>query len=728
MPPPPINPVVLKRSAVAEGILRPICSSELDQIAVNNSTHLTILDPKLPLLHEALGKATEVAAIGGAESAFHCNAFFNINTVIPWQNTVDGGVGYSNKIMLTDAERGFGFGRIVEPIVVQHAWSSVDTASRDCYLGVLANTGELFLLKRETLDPANYTVKHRLLLFLMEELNILSSRFTAEGDLILEAQEALFLRVNTFLFGELDTGQVWLNLTHENGRVALYELGAELKLVRETIHLGPSIVQLVWCPNLNSFGYFLSDNSVRIWSDSGFCLIKASSRFVISRVEPFASGLIVADTRALNVFSNSGSSSLELSFRTAVVGLSVVEQAPYTYILVVHEGGQSTVVRVDSNNELQKMDDLLAWKYAISAMCGGYQSAFRKENAKAVLQAFAPYLDENVEAELTVHGATMVFGKYIAVAHSALPRNSVLHMYVSLKALTLSFVPWTSIVPEVQVHAVKKSTFSSLIDAFLATIDSIPTFDKGVIDGSAEGVKTFLASLAAWKNIQFAPETPSLEPVQPSALETCLVQYFVEDPAIEALRRRYALNVSLFKTLASLTPNQEAVLLISDFETLLQQEQDQLESTIRRRFASIVLTCATQKFELPYDTDIDRFILLSLLPYAEFSPVEIGNIPADVTLTISTDLCTETFFASASMKHKDAENAKYVTSNSGHSWRRCDLTLMPILDFTNSTDVLEIHSYMQLATYKSRILPVLFRCMDFCVYSGTRKKTIVAGI
>lgn len=721
---PTINSVLISRSAVANGILNPACSSELLQIAVNNSTHLTILDPKLPLIHEALGKASDSAL---SDRTFHCNAFFNISTVIPWENSPDGGVGYSTKILLKDSETSFNFGRITEPNIVSHSWSPVDEATRDCFLGVLTNTGELFILQRNTLDPSSYAVKHRLLVFLMDELRLPTNRFTLENDLLLHADEALYLRVNAFQFGRLQDNTVSVCIAQENGRVAVYTLGSGLRYIGASTHMGLPIVQILWSLATSEFLYVAHDNSVfKGGADSNtlslntFQAIKDLSRFLVSRVESLGQHVLIVDTNALHLCGNGRTSSVRLPNWSTVVGLQIVMHDKFTFVVIVNEDGQCAVVKVSENLELELLELPKGWNRAVASICLSYQSSFQKEQTKAISGPFAPYLNDNVDVDLKIHGSTSMLGKYLVMAHSGLPRNTINHIYMSLKTFTLSFLPMQKLIEAPSRQNTHYSTFSYLMDMFLDTVLSIPSIDKEVLDGTRQGVESFINSIQTWKQLHFGSPLQFLKPVDTVVnLDEGIMTLFRGEREIQAMQRRFSTNVSILKTLSSLPRNAECSIVIEEAESYLRLEQNQIVSIIRERLASIIVRWALFNAPLVESTEVDRFIVVSLAPLAK-SIVKSESIPADATLTISTELCTETF----SITSKDTYSTTHIESQSGHLWRKCDLSFIPILDLTNSTDELEIHSYLHKLN-DSHILDSLSKCINYCIYTGTRRKLIV---
>lgn len=719
-----INPLDINRLTVAHGLLNTVCTSELQQAAINNSSHLTILDPKLPLLHEVLTKS----ASSDDSRSFNCSAIFTINNIVPWENLTDSGVGYFSKIILGDAEQKFDFGRISEPQIVHHEWSPIDDATRDCYIGVLSNTGEFFFLQRETLDSGNYVVKYRLLAFLFDRLQIPAYRYSTDNDLVINSNELLFLKVSSFLFGKLESGDILLNLVHDNNTILIYSIGDELKFISSISCETSLIVLLIWSSASKTFYYLANDNSIygyRMTAASEFqdlIKIKDSSRFVISKMISCDEQLIAVDSKSMYVCNHESPPILiNLPNHSAAVGIHILRGKKCDYVFIVYEGGKASLVKMLKNN-LELITEMAEWDSIMSSIRQRCQDVYRKEQAKAILRVFAPYLNDSIDADVLIHGTTTIFDKYLLAVHSNAPKNAISHVVLSLKLFTISLVPLVAIKADIHVEFKLGLTFPFLIDLFFESVSSFPTLDKGVLDGNGTAIKTFLENVTAWKQSLFPRNESRLKKIEPlPSLEETLRQFFREEESIHAQQRLYSLNISIHRTLTTLTSNPESMELVQKFRDDLQHDQTQIVLDVRQRLANVI--CSWARSTRVSLCDVDQFILLSLVLAAKIDTYA-DVVPSDAKLTLSTDLCTESFHINKS----DDYNTDYILSKSGHGWKTCDLTFLPILDLSNASDELEIHSYLSSGIQGSLILSTLLNSINYCIYTGTRKKTIVAGI
>lgn len=724
-----IKPLEINRLAVANGLLNTVATSELLQVAINNSSHLTILDPKLPLLHEISPKSSSK----DTNQTLHASSLYSVNSVIPWENLPDAGVGYFFKIIIEDGETAFSFSRISEPQVIHHEWSPVDEATRECFLGVLLNTGELLILQRHTLDAGDYTVVHRLLVFLCDQLLLPSSRLSADGDIVLRASEALFLRVNDFLFGKLANGLVVLNLVHENNHISFYTLGNTLEFFSTQKFDSSPIVRLLWSAETQTFCYLLENNSIYTCNFDGehhsishISEIKPPSRFLVSRITAFKGGIIAVDTKSLYVChaKNIKQSYIDLPYHSTAIGLHILNGEGHDYVVVCYEKCQLLIIKLSDNTIPELLPTLTSWEKFVSHSREHYQNILRRDQTKSISRVFAPYLHDSVDAEVIFHGTSIILDKYMLIAHSSTPKNTIDHSFVSLKSYTISFVPLASLLdycPSVQSMS---SSFASMINTYISSSEVLPIPDSGVLTGVGTDTTDFLNALSTFRDRYF--DTNGLNFIEIRDFKTLqegLILYFRDDPAIFSLQRRYCLNVSFSKTLTTLARNNDTVNVIQSFEEKIHEDQVQIVTDIKKRLAEVILNFSSQLLASSASV-IDKFMLASFAGIKGYLLNGSLDELLNVVLTLSTDLCTETFTIGESVD----SSFTLIVSQSGHSWRMCDLSHLPVLELTSSTDELERHSYLSSSYSDSEILEALNESINYCIFTGTRKKKIVAGI
>lgn len=732
-----MRPFKVLRAIIGPGILEPAKCSANQQIAINSSNHITIIEPKLPFIHHCI----EPPGSEGKSSTIDPATFFEIRSVFHVENLESLGFQVFSRILITDSEKMFNLGRISEPIIVGHAWSPIESCTRDCYLGVLLNTGEMMVLKRDSLDATNYSVKFRSFTSILDQMSLPQNRLTAEGDIVLTGEQYLELKITDFLFGRIADGSLVLALAHESGFITIHALTESLPLLQRFETRG-LVVKLLWSSLGTELYYALSDNSVwgckfdpKLEIQGDPIKVKDASRFLVSHLHLVASTntLVVTDTRAVYVGGiNSPWVSCNLPYNSVVVNISAIAKPSGFTVLLPFESGRFCAAEVDtSRNTVKIVKDSPGWESFHNETLYNYQVVLSKEQNKALSKVFQPYLAETPEGHLVIHGfLPMLSNGLAAVVYSLSPKNVISHNIKSRREFNMGFIPVSSIssfqVPESTLGVTALSYLNSLI---IADKEKIPVITKEVKDGDQKALQQFVESLKEWKASRF--DNPALIKLSVSPtpfLEESIILNFRENKQIDALQKLFLLNISLTKTMHAIKSNSNKPYDALNQELMvIASEQDLISSKIRTHLASIVVFWASEQSISSFDSTLDTFLLNTyrvVLLHSNMALAELP-IPERVKLTISTDLCTEMFEIS---KQEVISSLKTVMSSSNHSWPRCDMTLLPILDLNNKMDELESHNYLSTKRDESYILRIVFGCLNYCIFTGTRTFDLKIGV
>lgn len=729
-----ISPINVLRAVISSGVLEPVAASENLQIAVNNGDHLTLIEPKLPLLHQCLSNASKPD-----NNILNSGALFDIRSIFHIENLESLGFQIFSRILVEDKEQCFQFGRISEPSIVAHAWSPLESATMDCYLGILLNTGEVMALKRESLDASNYSVKFRSFLALLDQMQLPQERLTSEGDIILSGAQLLMLKVVDFVFGKAPAqGTLTICLFHENGSISIRALTRGQPLLYE-LSAGGIVAKLVWSQSALLLVYALLDNSVHYFkfdsagSVHGPFLVKPSSRFLVSQLAVLPDGnILIADTASLHIgLASESLQSKALPYRSGIVSMTVIPTETATFVALPFESGQLCLAEISSG--LSIVQSPSAWTSFISQILYRYQAQLLKEQARAPSKVFQPYFADTPEGNITIYGLSAFRSSgMLAITYTLAPRNVVGHTIKSKKEFTVAFLPIASLVPSWQLESITNLLSMTFLNSvFIADQTKFPSITKGVIDGQEESVSAFLKSIDDWK-VSIMPQKVALPQIDASheSLQQSVVHNFRDNETVRLMQRRYLLNVSLLKTLTVISANSTVPLdELHKHSLQIAQEQDFISTKLREYLATLTLLWAKSQDRALLASEYDQYILKSfiqLLPAAEQKNFKL-SVPTQTTLTISTDLCTEQFESFAGQTFKEM-TFKYATSVSGHDWPRCDMTLLPILELSNKTDEMETHSYIAPVMHDSFILDVLTENLNFCIYSGLRSFNLKIGV
>lgn len=726
-----LKSITVQRSGVGNGLLEPVQTSQNSQIAINNSDHLTILEPKLPLLHQAVSSVT---INGKTQNYLEATELYDVCTVLHMENLDLLGLQIFSRILIEDGESHFSFTRIAEPSVVGHKWSPIENSTRDCYLGILLNTGEVLVLKRQSVDASEYTVAFRSFTCLLDQMHIPQERLTAEGDIILRNEQYLELKVTSFEFAKFENGDLVISLAHESGKLSIHKLEAGLPLL-ESFDAGGLVVKQLWNARTSILYYALNDNSVHLCPiDSNGRLrsphvaIKSPSRFMISQLNILAGNnhLVLVDTTTIYFLDENGTvASHKLPFRSTVSSIPIIETSLKSSVFIAYESGQVCMAHLKGES-ITIGEAPSAWQTLVNKTLYKYQVLVVKEKQKAPSQVFLNFLSDNVEANFYNYGTKLMTNGTLVTVYNLTPRHTIHYKSKSKMEFSISFLPVKEIEPEFSVEPVPTSnSLSKLNTLFVNDIENIPIVSSAIIERKLGALKDFIESVYSWKVKSYGDVgSVDLEVELKGSLGESLAHNFRDNATISKLQVLYTTNVSVLRTLHALNPPGNTSTELDNLIMALATEQDAISQKLRVHLASIFIHYATEHSS-EFEAEFDKFMLLNY--HLILSEDKSSQIHEKARVTISTEICTETFELL-----RDGELAndflKYLNSTSNHKWPRCDLTFLPILDLTSKSNELELHNFSNYKDLGSKVYDVAFDMLDYCVYSGTRTFNTKVGV
>lgn len=717
-----LKSINIQRAAVGNGILEPVQCSQNLQVAINNSDHLTILEPRLPLIHQAV---SSVSVNGQSQNYLDANALYDVRSIFHIENLESLGLQILSRVLLEDGETKFSFGRISEPLIVGHKWSPIEDSSRDCYLGVLLNIGEVVMLKRSSLDASDYQVVFRSFTSLLDQLHISQQRLTTEGDIILLNKQYMELKVTDFEFAKLPNGQLVISLAHESGSLTFHKLDLDLPLLERFV-AGGLVVKQTWSQLQNCIFYALNDNSVHAAQidDNGRLrsppnAVKAPSRFVISQLKASNSGdsVVVVDPSSIYTLGKKATSA-KLPFRTVASSVAILETETKTDILVAYESGQMAVALL-KNGELAIKSAPGVWQTFINKALYKYQLVAASEKAKVASLVFSNFLAETVEANFMNYGTQLMESNgSLVTVYSLAPKNTIHHEIKSRMEFTVNFTPVKDIESEFVARLFPGSTsLSALNSYFIKSVESIPVVSGAVTDGTSDAIQKFHEALIKWKLEFGSSDKDTLEVSKEISLEEGLVKNFQSSTTVRKLQSQFLLLVSLLKTLHALHSLGKFGELLNKALMELAEQKDSIALKLRIHLAKVFLAHASASDD--FSLDIDRFMLLNYRIIAGDKAQNGTAKSSTEKITISTDICTESFEIHSDTETKD-NFLTYLGSTSNHFWPRCDTSLVPILDITSRSDELGLHNYSHYTDLGSKLYDDAFKVLGYCIYSGNR--------
>lgn len=713
-----IKSINIKRAGVGSGLLEPIQCSQNLQIAINTRTHLTVLDPQLPRLHQCVSLTD---SNNQKQRVLDGNALFNINTVFPIENLESLGFQIFSKILVEDGESHFNFGRIAEPVITQHEWLPIDPSTRDSYLGVLLNSGEVFVLKRDTTDPAKYCVKARSFPSLVDQMNLSSDQLTPEGDIILTNSQFLHVKVNSFAFARTASGDLICSLAHENGQVSIHQLREGLPLIASSKTTGP-VVKQKWSQEANGTMHLAtvhSDNSVELIRFDPLknlaeraVRIALKSRFLVSQLDFLTPGvLLVVDAYRAVFFDTQNASQIchqTLSHRSTVTGLAASESGQ---VLLLHETGRMSTVNYSVGNSLCSLGPVpQAWKLFVNKALYKYQLLMAREQDKGPSELFQPFLSDNIEGNFWLHGALVTTSGLLVFAYSISPKNVIHHEIRSKFEFNVGFVRLQDLLPLTETPA---SSIGSLHLSFIRGLDDLPLLDSPSLTDS------YIQRLAEWKKAVSAPVEEEALTKQPD-LTSSLAVNIRDNHIVQNMQRNFLLNLSVLSTLDAFATGPMKAESFSGFRDEIVHENKAIMRTIQNRLCRVLLAAYSPDDDL---TEVDKYLLINCLNVVG----KKESLVQKAQFTENSSICIETFATEANQSPPE-DFLDFAVSTTGHKWRRCSVTMMPILSLVNKTDELEQFVFLSELQNESNIIPVLVGSLSHCIYTGTRTFDVKIGL
>ncbi|KAF3989888.1 hypothetical protein FT663_02458 [Candidozyma haemuli var. vulneris] len=724
------KPIVIGRAIAETGLLEPVQCSENSQVAINNSDHITVLDPKLPLLHNWLNTG---APSSSNKNVIDPNGLYDVKSVFNISELESLGLQIFSRLLIEDGEDRFAFGRIAEPCITAHAWSPMVDGTKDCYLGVLLNTGEVLVLKRLSQDAEHYSVLFRSFTCLLDHLSIPQHRLTAEGDIIISNSESLELKITSFAFAKGADGVSYISLAHMNGHISIHHLASGLPEISR-IDAGGTVVKQSVSTDSSKLALLRSDNSViTISLDQDFKVkgepssAKQSSRFLVSHLKFLSPEiLIITDTRELHLSYGSRKSQIKLPHISTISGLSFgIKNSGYT-VFLSYETGHLLSVDVSNDGQCSLLASSQAWTTFVNRGLNQFQQACIREQNKAHSNVFKTFLNDKIEGNFIVHGSNLTPNGCFVVAYSVAPKNVIHHEIRSKAEIRVGLIHSSELDQSLVTSAVHGTSLSQIHGSLIQDAQKFPTVDFQTSTAGEEALKDFVSSVFEWKLHHFGvPEKVTLNIKKRKTLKDTIIACFQQDKSVQQLQKLLTFNIAMMNSVEALISSRENSKVLDEALSAIKKEQSFIRSQLSTHIRQIVITHMDLGL---FSSHSDKFIYLTSF---KSLPTErqqnASRIPKEVTMTESTDIVTETFKVRLDQA-VDEQFVTYAISESGHSWRRCDLTLLPILSLTNKCDELGQFVYASSSDQLEGLSSALQADLAYCIYSGNRIFDLKVGL
>lgn len=749
-----IRDITISRASIVSSTCDPVQLSENQQLAVNNGNQLTLLDPKLPLIHQSIVNSS-LGQDNKGTPILESKRIFDILGILDAEARDKLNLGNLDKILIETLDEEFSFGRINEPIIVNHAWSPLNPTSRDCLLGVLYNTSELLLLERRGTGTNDYIVKRNVFDELLKNLGVLQDTF-ANGEYTLSKMQYMSLKVESFCFNKI----VLDFSPHALLSIGLADKSIEIYFINDQFYkaikfpTAGTVVAQKWS-NWDAFdgsmtshlAVLYSDNSVSIfelhYDDRNHSMkveyqkqVVKRSRFSVGKFD-FAeidgiTYLLIVNTISIHVLqigeslsTNVKNFSLRRDSNAFVVGMFPIRRINGIFDVVISlENGEFECFELNVPGESFKrkkppraLEDFISKTLYKFQLKNSRQDGLYENNENSTKH----FLNNTVEGEFINYGCRMNSNGIITIVYRIIPKQALNYTISSKLDYNIGFVSLSDDFVSPSNDLMRGTSLSFLNRFWLKEFSNIPRIPRFTSETKEENIASFVNELVEFKHSRF-PKVDDIKVTTMSSksFKQSLYQNVIQNMEIKELEIIYNFNLIILKAfdaLIQLAPGNE---ILGKAHTDFLKEQKVIEKIISNH----VMVTVLNNYKTPdsVESSIDKFVLttFSLLLGKEY--VKRLSSKEKYEFTFKTKFIEESFEVSSSCDVGD-EFFELVNSETNHKWPRCKLTLLPIVDIHNKIDELGIYSYLSDVDELryTEVSKILCDTLDFCIFTGNKK-------
>lgn len=765
-----IKSIPLRRASPASSLNDPVQTSENLQIAINNGSQLTILDPKLPSIHKTL-----TLPAPGKDPILDPSDLFDTSSTLWLEQLESFGIRSLSNLLVETCDQTYHLSRIFEPQIISHKWSPLNPLTKDCYLGILLNTSELFILERQTLDLINYRPAFKIFNNLLDQLYLSRDKIAADGKIKVNNEQYSSLMIESFEFSQvmISEGEAipLLSIGTGSNEISIHQLNKSFtKLL--TIENQPSkIVKQVWSKwkksDSNNFTSFLSfiyaDNRVttaKLFFDISTSemsigkltkVLPNKSRFEVHELAYTETDqLIVISSTSMRIFQLLKGNEMvidhKLQHRSRVSSVLQFNKYETLTVDLAYENGKferveitNKVGKFSSNSTLspklfQALVNREMYRYEILKSKAGGDENGEASGEQPPNLAQKPFLNDSVSLRYYNAGTKLMESNgMIVTVGRIIPQNVLNYVISSQLEYSVNFTHIKDIYPDYDskdslIYSTSTNKINSFWFNYYKKIPIIPTFTNE--RNAVSDIDEFLSKIQSLKMEVFGSLNEKTINIKDSAKGTTFQQFlfsnFTANADVSDFQKAYNFNMIILKSLFFLSSKQINNEEINKVIQILKEEQLKIEVAIVDFMISLVLKYFTNLKEQLL-TEVDKFLIISYVLHLQSQGVSvenIENIPEKAELLVKTDFFEEEFEVSKNDIIADDERIlKVVTSKSGHKWSRCSLSLYPLLELNNQMDEMKKFNYTVKQTNtesNESIINNLLSSLNFCIYTGNK--------
>lgn len=712
--------------------------SENLQLAVAGFDHLTILEPKLPSLHQGIVKVNE-------NSVLDPKHLFQQYTILDQEQFQYLPLGKFNKMSVDSADETFNISGINDPTIVGHQWSLNSQTSRDVMLGILFNTGELLILSRKNVQITKYEVR-------VDMFEVLANHFGIKEDengFSVTSSEKTALNIKCFSLSTLtiESEEVLL-VTIINGNDTLFVYRIDQKTYKTQLlgsqELGFRAVMIKWSKwihsksylaitsvdnAINSFELTFENDSLEISTPS---ILNAPTRFQCAKQEYIyienTSYLIAVFTGRLSIFemgapikayTHTFDSFLSCSsIVTGLVGTVV------TIILALENGSFVTVGFDTIDKSIKSSNTDKALKSFVARALYTYQIS--NTNPEVDEEGASKDVEDEdgsgMEGIFVTHGLHIISNDILALVYKVIPKDVYSHITRTQYISHLQFIKLSSPIKEADEEVFNRTSIAKTVVYWLQNYEKIPCFQSAThenvnieafIDEIDKFAKETLVDIET-----FEDEIDKYATARKSHFGTdfggVLIDTFNRNPIVNRLQYYHTLGKIVINALIVFKQKSEKLTNLLDHCKLYLLS---IEQTIRIYLQILIVEFVTVN-KVPLEDEFDKFLMITIVQQLNEFGIHVDiDIPSMARVTIATKFYAETFEI-----HVDdiIRDDKLMVSTTEHGWLQCKLCNVPLLQMNNRRDELAQFQYIIAEDNFGNLITTLLRTIEFCYITGNK--------
>ncbi|EGW33536.1 uncharacterized protein SPAPADRAFT_71368 [Spathaspora passalidarum NRRL Y-27907] len=711
-----IKPLRLIRVDASLSQNDPLQWSENSQLALNGYNQITLLEPKLPSLHQAIRKVNDVTVLDPKH-------LFQLTTILDRDSIKSMPLGNFNDIVVLTGDEPVNISNVVDYIIVSHQWTPTSDTSRDNLLGVLFNSGELLIIGRKNTQSNKYFV-------LVEMFDVLADQvgITDDGKKHhVDSNQLFSLKVKSFHFSSIGP-LLLLSIVNGNNTLFVYKVDRDtygLELLA-SIDNGFKIIKQKWSNwkgnasyitvispenSLRTFKLTYEDDKLQIFEPT---LVFQPTRFRISQLEYIYyqdDQLLVTTLTGKLVIIDSNHQAYTHSFDNYTTCVSVTTGIIGTVLTLILAFENSAFVTVKFDLDKHVFESIPTDK-SLTSFVETVLSTYQLENMA----------EEDEEGEggsgseglLVVQGVKLFHNNILSVQYKTNPKNSLIYRQQAQLESHLQFIQLETPIQEPVQASTNQTSIAKVVEYWFENFAKIPEFHDDIDQERTERIEKFVEKLEEFKKANIVDIDLELDSEKFADFSLLLLTKFNKNVQVNQLQYQHTLSRLLINSLIIFKEgNSKLTAFLEQLKNDIKDIENKLSSYLKKLIFKYI-----DDNNIEPSNEFDKYLLISNLQQLRELGIEVTTkVPENCNITMGTKFYSETF----EVHVKDViPHDRLVCSTTDHGWSVCALSNLPLLQMNNRRDELAQFHYIIPEEEFGGLINDLLQTVNYCYISGNK--------